>query len=164
MELDYLEIFRGLNDSGVDYLVIGGLAVNFHGVPRMTYDIDLLILFEKENILKAVAKLTEWDYRPKVPVNPQDLADESVKSSGIRERGMKAFTFYSDSLPIAEIDLVFDIPIPYGELMDRAVYMDLQGVKVPVVSIQDLIQLKLHAGRDQDLADAEYLKMILEKK
>lgn len=164
MELDYRTIFKELNELEVDYLVIGGLAVNFHGVPRMTFDIDFAILLERENLLKAIGKFREWGYKPKVPIDPQDLANESAIADWIKDKGMKAFTFYSDSLPIAEIDLVFDIPVPYGVLKGRAVYMDLQGVKVPVISIQDLIQLKLHAGRDQDLADARYLKAIMERK
>jgi len=162
MELDYRAIFKGLNDSGVNYIVIGGLAVNFYGVPRMTYDIDLTILLEEENILKVIAKLKEWSYRPKLPVNPEDLADKSTRDLWIRDKGMKALAFYSDTMPIAEIDLVFDTPIPYNELRERAAFMDLEGVKVPVISIQDLIQLKLHAGREQDLADVQYLRRIME--
>ncbi len=164
MELDYRAIFKELNDSGLDYIVIGGVAVNFHGVPRMTYDIDLMVLLEKGNIIKAVAKLTDWGYRPRVPVNPEDLADESMRDSWIRDKGIRALTFYNDTTPIAEIDLVFDIPFPYDELRSRAVFMDLEGVKVPVISIQDLIELKLHTGRKQDLADVKYLKAIMEKK
>jgi len=39
MNLDYKKIFKGLNGAGIDYLVVGGLAVNFHGIPRMTYDL-----------------------------------------------------------------------------------------------------------------------------
>jgi len=59
MELDFQTIFKELNRIGIDYLVVGGLAVNFHGVPRMTYDIDLMVLLEPENILKFVTKLTQ---------------------------------------------------------------------------------------------------------
>ena len=50
MELDFQRIFKELNKLKIDYLVIGGLAVNFHGVPRMTYDIDLMLLLRPENI------------------------------------------------------------------------------------------------------------------
>lgn len=39
MYLDYKEIIRGLNELWIDYLVVGELAVNFHGIPRMTYDL-----------------------------------------------------------------------------------------------------------------------------
>jgi hypothetical protein len=60
MELDFQTVFKELNGVGIDYLVVGGLAVNLHGVPRMTYDIDLMVLLESENILKVVSKLTQW--------------------------------------------------------------------------------------------------------
>ena len=164
MELDYLAIFKGLNEAGVDYLVIGGLAVNFYGVPRMTYDIDFAMLLDRENLLKAVRKFKDWGYKPRAPVSPEDLADDAIRDSWVRDKNMRAFTFYSESLPIGEIDIVFHLPVPYTELKEKAVCLDVQGVKVPVVSIQDLIRLKLHSGREQDLADVEYLRMILERK
>ena len=163
MDLDYQTIFKELNELGIDYLVVGGLAVNLHGIPRMTYDIDLLILLNPENILKAVGKLTQWGYRPKVPVDPRDLADEAKRSSWIQEKGMKALSFYSEDLAIAEIDLVFDSPVPFEQLKSRAVIFELKDAKVPTVSIPDLIGLKLHAGRKQDLADVEHLRTILER-
>ena len=163
MELDYQAIFRELNGIGIDYLVVGGLAVNFHGVPRTTYDIDLMILLEPENILKLVTKLTQWGYRPKIPIDPKDLTDENKRSSWVHEKGMKAFNFYSETLPIGEIDIVIDSPMPYQELRGRAIRVELQEERIPTVSIHDLIELKLRAGRKQDLADVEHLKMVLEK-
>ncbi len=162
--LDYLAIFKGLNEAGIDYLVMGGLAVNFYGVPRMTYDIDIAALPDRENLVKTVRLFGEWGYKPRVPVNPEDLADESIRDGWLKEKNMTAFTFYSESLPIGEIDLLFHLPVPYAELREKAVYMDIQGVKVPVISIGHLIQLKSLTGREQDLADVEYLKMILERK
>ena len=94
MDLDYQIIFKELNRLKIDYLVVGGLAVNFHGVPRMTYDIDLMTLLEPENILKLVSKLTKWGYRPKAPIDPRDLADEAKRNSWIQDKGMKAFNFF----------------------------------------------------------------------
>lgn len=163
MELDFQCIFKELNELKIDYLVVGGLAVNFHGVPRMTYDIDLMILLEAENVSKLVAKLTNWGYRPKVPINPKDLADEAKRNSWIQEKGMKAVNFYSEILPIGEIDIVFDSPIPYSELKSRAVMIEIEEEKIPTISIHDLIKLKQKSGRKQDITDVEYLKMILEK-
>ena len=163
MELDYLTIFKELNQLKVDYLVVGGLAVNLHGIPRMTYDIDLMIRLESRNILEMVSKLTRWGYRPKVPVDPRDLADNEKRTLWVREKGMKAFNFYSETLPIGEIDLIIESSIPYNHLKQNAVVIDIGGEEIPVVSIHDLIQLKIEAGRKQDLADVEHLRMILEK-
>jgi len=163
MDLDYQTIFREFNKLEIDYLVVGGLAVNFHGVPRMTYDIDLMILLQPENILRLVSQLTRWGYKPKIPIDPRDLADEKKRNSWIRDKEMKALNFYSEKLPIGEIDLVFESPIPYDKLKVRSVMVELQGEKVPLISIHDLIELKIKAGRKQDLTDAEHLKRILEK-
>ncbi|MBI4690542.1 MAG: hypothetical protein HY754_09800 [Nitrospirae bacterium] len=163
MELDFQDIFKELNRLKIDYLVVGGLAVNFHGVPRMTYDVDLMILLQAENIGKLVTKLIDWGYRPKVPVNPMELADEAKRNSWINEKGMKAMNFYSEKLPIGEIDIVFDSPIFYDELKSREVIIELYGEKIPTVSIRDLIELKEKSGRKQDLSDVEYLKKILER-
>lgn len=163
MELDYKTIFKELNEVEIDYLVIGGLAVNLFGVPRLTYDIDLMIDLSSENIRKLIEKLTQWGYKPKIPVDPMDLADELTRNKWIEERGMKAFSFFSEKLPIGEIDIVLNSPFTYGELKERSVKIALQEVMIPVVSIQDLIKLKLHTGRKQDLSDVEYLKIIMEK-
>jgi hypothetical protein len=198
MDLDYQTIFRKFNKLGIDYLVVGGLAVNFHGVPRMTYNIDLMILLQSENILRLVSQLTRWGYKPKIPIDPRDLADEKKRNSWIRDKEMKAlagkcpanpalyagsrgttkneisfpgsddlwagsFNFYSEKLPIGEIDLIFQSPIPYDKLKERSVKVELQEEKVPLISIHDLIELKVKAGRKQDLTDAEHLRRILEK-
>ncbi|MBM4308790.1 MAG: hypothetical protein FJ115_08555 [Deltaproteobacteria bacterium] len=163
MELDFKAIFKKLNSLGIDYLVVGGLAVNFHGIPRMTYDIDLMILLEQENILKLVSQLNRWGYRPKVPVDARDLSEETKRNSWIHEKGMKAINFYSETLSIGEIDILIETPIPYPQLKGRAVKVELYGEKIPTVSIHDLIELKRQTGRKQDLADVEHLRMILEK-
>lgn len=163
MELDYKTIFEELNEEHIDYLVVGGLAVNFHGIPRMTYDIDLMIHLDSANILKLVSKFLNWGYRPRVPVNPEDLADEKKRRNWIQNKNMKAFTFYNERQPIGEVDLVMESPIPYDELRARAITMELEGQEIPVVSIEDLIELKLEAGRKQDISDVENLRAILEK-
>ena len=84
----------------------------------MTYDIDLMILSD-----------------------PKDLATDTKRNSWVREKGMKALNFYSETLPIGEIDIVMDSPIPYKELKRRAIKIKLQDEKIPTVSIHDLIYL-----------------------
>ena len=162
MDLDYQTFFRELNRQKIDYIVVGGLAVNFHGVPRMTYDIDLMILLEPQNILRLVDKLVAWGYQPKIPVDPKDLADDDKRAGWIREKNMKAFNFYNEEQVLREIDLLISSPIPYSELKESAVIVQLQEEKIPVVSIQDLMKLKRHSGRKQDICDIESLTKILE--
>lgn len=163
MKLDYGTIFRELNRLKIDYLVAGGLAVNFHGVPRLTYDIDLMISPKTKNVLRLVSTLKEWGFKPKAPIDPREIVDEGKRAVWVREKNMRAVPFYHDRSPIGEIDLLIDFPIPYGELKKRAVLFDLEGEKIPTVSIRDLIELKLKAGRKQDLSDVEHLRILLEK-
>jgi len=159
--MTYLQIFKRFNELSLDYLVVGGLAVNFHGIPRMTYDIDIMIRMSEPNIIKLVNQLQEWGYRPRVPVNPLDLARPEQRQQWLETKGMKAFSFYHDQYAIAEIDIVFYSPIPYDDLKRNAVNFDLSGVPIPTVGIEDLIRLKSAAGRKQDLADVENLKKLL---
>lgn len=162
-ELSYQSFFRGLNQFRIDYLVVGGLAVNFHGVPRMTYDIDLMILLERSNILRLIQRLGEWGYRPKMPIDAEELADEAKREMWVGDKGMKAFTFWSDVQPIGEVDVLIDYPLSYEELKARAEIFIVERQRVPVISIKDLIALKVQSGRRQDLSDVEHLLMILEK-
>lgn len=163
MELDYRFIFKEFNRLEIDYLVVGGLAVNFYGIPRLTYDIDLMISLDPDNILKLINKLSEWGYKPKAPIDAKELADEKKRALWIRDKGMKAVNFYAENLPLGEIDILLDSPVPYRTLRERAVAFIIDGEKVPTVSIHDLIDLKLKAGRKQDLSDVDHLKTILEK-
>jgi predicted nucleotidyltransferase len=163
MELDFQRIFEELSDEEIDYVVVGGLAINMHGVPRMTYDMDLMILLESENILKIVSKLKGWGYIPRVSVQPEELANKQKRDSWIQEKNMKAFSFHNDEQAVGEIDLIIDSPIPYEELKNRASIFEIGRIKVPVISIQDLIKLKLNAGRKQDLSDVEHLRLLLEE-
>ncbi|MFZ6016204.1 MAG: nucleotidyltransferase [Nitrospirota bacterium] len=72
--LDYLAIFRRLNEKGIRYIVVGGVAVNLYGIPRMTYDIDLLLDLEDENLKRFLKLLKGWGFKPKVPVDIMDFA------------------------------------------------------------------------------------------
>ena len=50
--MTYLDLFKSLQTHNIDYLLIGGLAMNLHGVPRMTMDVDLVIALDANNIAK----------------------------------------------------------------------------------------------------------------
>lgn len=160
MSLDYESFFRGLNDAGVEYVLVGGLAVNFHGVPRMTYDIDIVARPERQNLLRLIGKLDQWGYRPRLLLPPRDLADEEKRSSWVREKNLKAFTFWSDKEPLGEVDVLIDLPMPYKELKEGAVRFDVAGIGVWVICLEHLIRMKRAAGRPQDLCDVDHLQSI----
>ena len=89
--LNYLEIFDRLNKEKIRYIVVGGIAVNFYGIPRMTYDIDLLVYLEDKNLKRFLKLMKRWNFKPKVPVDIMDFADSKKRKSWIKNKHMKAF-------------------------------------------------------------------------
>ncbi len=156
--LDYLGIFKELNKRKIKYIVVGGIAVNLYGIPRATYDIDLLLKMEDKNLQKFLSLLKKWGFQPKIPVNMMDFSKSENRKKWIREKNMKPFNLYNDRWAISEIDVLIDTPVDYNQALKSAVYMKLGNIKIPVISIKDLIKMKSKSKRAQDLSDIEHLK------
>jgi len=156
--LDYLAIFKKFNDVGIRYLVVGGLAVNLYGVPRMTYDVDVLLDLEDDNINKFVGLMKEWGFKPKVPVEIMEFANREKREYWIKNKHMKVFNLVNPEWAIREIDVIIDSPVDYALGAQHVRTVVLQGVPVPIVSIDDLIKMKEITERQQDAADIRYLK------
>ncbi len=82
----YEDVFRALNRHGVRYLVVGGVAVNLLGVPRMTKDLDLMLDLSSENLKLFLSALNDLGYRPRAPVPLEEFADASKGGSGSERR------------------------------------------------------------------------------
>jgi hypothetical protein len=158
--LGYVDISRKLNEAGVRYLVAGGVAVNMHGVPRMTYDLDLLVDLEDGNLRTLLTLLDGWGFTPRVPVDILDLANGDLREEWIRDKGMKAFNLRNEEWALSEIDIIIDSPVSFEQAMENAVTVKVSGVGIPLVSIPDLILMKTGTGRDQDAADIRYLEQV----
>ena len=76
----YKEIFATLNAQGVRYLVVGGVAMNLHGVPRMTYDLDLMLALDIKNIQAAWKVLSSLGFQPRVPVTVSEFSDSQKRN------------------------------------------------------------------------------------
>lgn len=156
--LDYLGIFKELNAKGIRYIVIGGMAVNLHGIPRMTYDIDLLLDMDDRNIESFIRLLKGWGFKPKVPVDIAEFADGAKRNDWIKNKNMKAFNLMNPEWAIREIDILIDTPVDFARADRGKKVVVIQGVPVPVIGIDDLIVMKEKAGRQQDAADVRILK------
>src|SRR3989304_1640009 len=84
----FLDIFRGLQEHGVRYLVVGGLAMSLHGIPRMTADVDLYVDLEKANANRFLAAVKALGFVPGVPVSAECFADPEAGGSWGREKNM----------------------------------------------------------------------------
>lgn len=160
MDLDYEALFAALNNAGVRYLVSGGVAVNFHGLPRMTFDVDVIVLFERDNLKRLSTLLEGLGYRPRLPVPATALADPATRETWRREKGLLAFTFMHPSQPMAEVDIMLDAPAPFEELMQRALVLPFGMTTIPLLSLRDLIATKAESTRMQDICDREALEKL----
>ena len=158
--LDYIQIFRELNERGIKYIVVGGVAVNLYGIPRMTYDIDLLVDLSEKNLINLLNLLKEWDFKPRLPVDVTDFTKKDKREEWIKSKNMKAFTFVNPEWAISEIDIVIDSPVDYETAIKRVKHIRISDTPVPIISIDDLIKMKEVSGREQDKSDIRYLRRI----
>jgi len=160
-ELGYIDIFRQFNKKKIKYIVCGGVAVNLLGIPRMTYDIDLILKMEAGNLKKFLELLKKWNFKPRMPVNMEDFMSEEKRKKWMKEKNMRAFCFYNPEWSISEIDVLINIPLNYDGAVEQAAYKRIENVRVPVVSARHLIKMKKNTKRKQDGADIRYLRKLL---
>jgi hypothetical protein len=148
--LDAQKILEELTRQGVDYVLVGGMAVQTHGSTRMTNDIDLIPAPDPPNLARLASALNALDARV---LNP---GHEDVK---IDARMLPRATIWQLATPHGDIDVLHDAPgaAPYEELRERAMVISLDTAKVPVVGRDDLIRMKLARGRPVDKADVAAL-------
>ncbi len=154
-------IFSKLNKAGVRYLVVGGLAVVAHGYLRFTAGIDLFIDPESVNLAKAVDVFTELGFKPRAPVEMKNFINAETRESWVREKNLKVFSLWNPASPRTEVDIFVEPPLPFekAEMRSKTFEVDDQ-LKMRVVGLDDLIQMKLSAGRRKDIDDVENLRKV----
>ena len=156
----YLDLFSALDRHGVDYTVIGGLAVALHGVERATMDIDVAVAMTAKNLAALVDVARELGLTPALPVPLLTLTDIDLLSKWHAERRLQAFALCSPDAAGISVDVLLFPPVAFPDLHRRSVVFDVAGVPVRVVAVEDLIALKEAAGRSIDRSDVEHLKRL----
>lgn len=157
-------IFAALNEAGIRYVVVGGLATVLHGHARLTSDLDMIIDLQPQEARRAIDLLVGLGFQPRAPVAAAEFADPEVRRAWIEQKGMRVFSMWDPKNPMIEIDLFVDHPILFEELWAESEVMPLSDTTARVVSAEHLIQLKRLAGRPQDLMDIEALQAIQKEK
>lgn len=155
-----LSILRALDEAGVSFVVVGGVAVVLQGHARMTVDLDLALDLTTENAAAVVQVLIGCGLQPRLPVRAEDFADADLRASWVTKRHLVAFTMHDPDDPFREVDLLATSPVPYAELAADADVLTIEGVSVPVASVNHLLAMKRHTGRPQDLADVAALSAL----
>jgi hypothetical protein len=153
--LDPVRIFEALQRHRVEYLTIGGVAVNAHGHVRNTRDVDVLIKWSAENMQRLAAALGDLDAKlfgvdaDLLDVDPRDPEDLLNGGSFTLRTAAGGLDLFDPS----------EIPggRPYEEMRRRAVEAVVEGVSIRAVGFDDLIRLKRESGRDRDLEDVATL-------
>ena len=97
----YLEVFKKLNERKVRYLIIGGVAVNFYGFPRLTFDLDLMIdLADNNSVDGFVDSMKELSFKPVIPVKIEDFLDPIKRKMWVKKKNMKVFSVYNPAKEI----------------------------------------------------------------
>lgn len=156
----YSDFLTAIFRENVQYLIVGGLAVNLHGIPRVTQDIDLIIAMTPKNILKINTILEGLGYIPRLPINPSDLIDNDKVDDWIKFRNLKAFSFYHKTDTYKEIDIVLVHPLKFNIAFNNKTIKEFNNIQIFLASIDDLIVMKTFSGRNQDQSDIKMLEKL----
>jgi hypothetical protein len=132
---DFTDFLRLLSEHRVDYLLIGGYAVGYHGYPRATGDMDIWIPVSPHVAEQMVAVFSDFGL--------QEGIDRDLFLRGVPPNRLKVTTHIDG--------------VTFADCYPRRVTADFQGVQVTLIGLRDLRANKLAAGRLKDLADLENL-------
>ena len=140
-------ILEDLNEAGVGYVLIGGIALIRHGVVRATRDVDAVFDPAPENVQRIRTLVSQWGAtRP----DGSSISEDSISG----ERSIHLAT------ELGELDLVSEATagIPFTDLYARAEIKKVDGVETHICSLADLVAMKRAVGRERDLADLADLR------
>ena len=140
----FSELLTLLEDNKVEYVIVGGYAMAYHGYPRFTKDIDIFYRNTPENIIKIRKALIEFGF------NDNDLPKSIFSESGnIIQFGV---------VPL-RVDIINEIDgINFDDVYKNSVRGKYGEIEVNFIGRIELIKNKMASGRDQDLLDAKKLE------
>jgi hypothetical protein len=141
---DFKEFLALLDSERIDYLLVGGYAVSYHGYPRPTGDLDIWVAMEPANAAKLVIALGKF---------------------GFGAAGASAATFLTPGqvvrmgVPPVRIEILSSVSgVDFAACRSRGITATIDGIPVRLISRTDLIANKRAAGRDKDLNDVKHLE------
>jgi hypothetical protein len=142
---EFRDLLVELHNAGARFVVLGGHALAFHGHPRATKDLDVLVEADPDNAKRVYAALAAFG----APLSAFEVGVEDFASyDGILQIGV----------PPRRIDVINRADgISFDEAVADGETFDIDGCAIPVIGRAALIKNKLAAGRPQDLADVKAL-------
>jgi predicted nucleotidyltransferase len=149
-ELQLIPLLRRLAEEGIDFVVIGGVAVEIHGYARFTKDLDIVYATNAANLERLGKVLVE------LGATLRGFEDLPFVPDVVTLRRTEILTL---DTPLGSLDLLVDPKgsARYEEIRERALRVDLDGIEIRVVGLEDLLSMKRAARRPQDIADVDAL-------
>lgn len=149
-----LELCQALKDQGIHFAVVGGHAVALHGAVRGTVDIDFIIQWNRDQLLKTEQCLNSLGLQSRLPISTDDLLKN--KQDYIDNRNLIAWNFYHPQDFYKEVDII----ITHDLAEKNTVTIKIGDTDIPLLNKDDLIKMKQLSGREQDLADIAALQAL----
>src|SRR2546430_17440325 len=135
-------VVRGLNDAGVRFIVVGGIAVIAHGYGRNTRDVDLVIQLKPGAIHNAFSALHRLGYYPRIPITAAQFADARLRAEWMRDKEMKVLNFHSDTHRETPVDLFVTEPFDFDEEYGAALVQESgRGLSVRILCLESLLRM-----------------------
>ncbi|MFA7173843.1 MAG: nucleotidyltransferase [Kiritimatiellia bacterium] len=146
---DYKEMLRLLIEEKVKFLLVGAYAVAAHGYPRATMDIDIWVMPSSENAFAVLKALKRFG----APLHNLTL-DDLKKPDIIFQIGVAP----------RRIDIITGVDgLNFKSAYANSLEIEIEGLKINIPSLDDLICNKKASGRTKDIADAEALELLKEQ-
>ena len=140
---DFKDFLKLLNSHEVEYLVVDGYAVGYHGYPRATGDMDIWIAVNESNARKAALVLHDFG-----------IGEEGVSEEMFLEKDK----IIQMGFPPVRIEVITGASgVDFAECYSRREIIDVEGIPINFISLQDLKKNKRACGRHKDLEDLEHL-------
>lgn len=107
-------IAKALNDAGVPFIVVGGVAVIAHGYGRTTQGLGIVIRLDPATAHAAIDTLNGLGYRAIVPVTAGEFASERQRGRWVAEKGMTVLSFFSERYRTTAVDVFIKEPFDFG--------------------------------------------------
>ena len=141
---DFRDFLKLLNSKRIEYLLIGGYAVGYYGYPRATADMDIWIAISKENARKVTEAMKDFG------VNTPALSEGIFLEPG---------KIIRMGYPPIRIEVLTEISgVNFKRCYARREEIKIDGIKIKMISLGDLLKNKKASGRHKDLNDLENLR------
>jgi hypothetical protein len=141
---DYKEMLQLLLEEHVDFILVGAYALGAHGYPRATGDIDIWVKTDEINSINIYRALEKFG-APLDQIEVNDFANEGIVFQiGVTPR---------------RIDIITHIDgVSFDEADEDKIIVEVEGLKLPILSFDKLIKNKLSTGRERDELDVKLMK------